>query len=74
MAPMLTRLFTPLFAALLVTFLGILLFSGRGINIERDMLIAFDLLLVVVLDFCSTLSPPGTPVAPAPSTARWSCC
>lgn len=48
-APMLTRLFTPLFAALLVTFLGILLFTGRGINIERDMLIAFDLLLVVVL-------------------------
>jgi hypothetical protein len=49
MAPVLTRLFTPLFAALLVTFLGVLLFTGRGINIERDMLIAFDLLLVVVL-------------------------
>src|SRR5688572_16398744 len=49
MAPVLTRLFTPLFAALLVTFPGILLFTGRGINIERDMLIAFDLLLVVVL-------------------------
>jgi hypothetical protein len=49
MAPVLTRLFTPLFAALLVAFLGILLFNRRGINIERDMLIAFDLLLVVVL-------------------------
>jgi hypothetical protein len=48
-APVLTRLFAPLFAVLLVTFLGILLFTGRGINIERDMLIAFDLLLVVVL-------------------------
>jgi len=48
-APMLTRLFTPLFAALLVMFLGILLLVGRGIRIERDMLIAFDLLLVVVL-------------------------
>ena len=49
MAPVLTRLFTPLFAALLLTFLGTLLLTGRGIGIERDMLIAFDLLLVVVL-------------------------
>ncbi|MDP9352346.1 MAG: hypothetical protein M3P51_12495 [Chloroflexota bacterium] len=49
MAPVLTRLFTPLFAAVLVTFLGTLLSTGRGVEIERDMLIAFDLLLVVVL-------------------------
>ena len=49
MAPVLTRLFTPLFAAVLVTFLGTLLWTGRGVDIERDMLIAFDLLLVVVL-------------------------
>jgi hypothetical protein len=49
MAPVLTRLFTPLFAALLVAFLATLLFSGRGINIERDMLLAFDGLLVIVL-------------------------
>jgi hypothetical protein len=49
MAPVLTRLFTPLFAALLLTFLGTLLLTGRGIDIERDVLIAFDLLLVVVL-------------------------
>ena len=49
MAPVLTRLFTPLFAGLLVTFLGTLLLTGRGIDIERNMLIAFDLLLVVVL-------------------------
>jgi hypothetical protein len=49
MAPVLTRLFTPLFAILLVIFLATLLVSGRGINIERDVLIAFDLLLVVVL-------------------------
>ncbi|MBM3840100.1 MAG: hypothetical protein FJ398_19465 [Verrucomicrobia bacterium] len=48
-APVLTRLFTPLFAAALSTFLGALLWTGRGVNIERDMLIAFDLLLVVVL-------------------------
>lgn len=48
-APVLTRLFTPLFAALLVTFLVTLLLTGRGVNIDRDLLIAFDLLLVVVL-------------------------
>jgi hypothetical protein len=49
MAPVLTRLFTPLFAAMLVTFLGAMLWTGRGVDIDRDVLIAFDLLLVVVL-------------------------
>lgn len=49
MAPVLTRLFTPLFAALLILFLGTLLWTRRGIDIEREVLIAFDLLLVVVL-------------------------
>jgi hypothetical protein len=49
MAPVLTRLFTPLFAAVLVTFLATLLSTGRGIDIERDTLIQFNLLLVVVL-------------------------
>ena len=49
MAPVLTRLFTPFFAALLVTFLATLLLTGRGVDIERELLIAFDLLLVVVL-------------------------
>jgi hypothetical protein len=49
MAPVLSRLFTPLFAAVLVTFLGTMVWTGRGIDIERDMLIAFDLLLALVL-------------------------
>jgi hypothetical protein len=49
MAPVLTRLFTPLFTAVLVTFLATLLWTGRGVDIERNLLIAFDLLLVVVL-------------------------
>jgi hypothetical protein len=49
MAPVLTRLFTPLFAAVLITFLGTLLWTRRGIDIERNVLIAFDLLLMVVL-------------------------
>jgi hypothetical protein len=49
MAPVLTRLFTPLFAATLVAFLATLLVTGRGLDIDRDVLIAFDLLLVLVL-------------------------
>jgi hypothetical protein len=49
MAPVLTRLFTPLFAATLLVFLATMAWSGRGIDIERDVLIAFDLLLVLVL-------------------------
>ena len=49
MAPVLTRLFTPLFAAVLVVFLGTMLWTGQGVDIERDLLIAFDLLLVLVL-------------------------
>jgi hypothetical protein len=49
MAPVLTRLFTPLFALALIAFLGTMAWTGRGIDIERDALIAFDLLLVLVL-------------------------
>jgi len=49
MAPVLTRLFTPLFAAVLLVFLGTMVWTGAGINIEREILIAFDLLLVLVL-------------------------
>ena len=49
MAPVLTRLFSPLFAAVLVVFLGTSLWTGRGVDIDRDVLIAFDLLLVIVL-------------------------
>jgi hypothetical protein len=48
MAPVLARLFTPLFAAALIAFLGIMLWTGRGIDIDRNVLIAFDLLLVIV--------------------------
>jgi hypothetical protein len=49
LAPMFARLFTPLFAIVLITFLGTLLWTGRGLDIERDVLIAFDMLLVVIL-------------------------
>jgi hypothetical protein len=49
MAPVLTRLFTPLFTAVLITFLGALLWTGGGVDVERDLLIQFNLLLIVVL-------------------------
>ncbi|MGH3392040.1 MAG: permease prefix domain 1-containing protein, partial [Actinomadura sp.] len=49
MAPVLTRIFTPLFAATLLAFLIAFALTGNGIDVERDALILFDLLLVVVL-------------------------
>ena len=49
MVPVLTRLFTPLFALTLLIFLATMAWTGRGIDIERNVLIAFDLLLVLVL-------------------------
>ncbi len=49
MAPVLTRIFTPLFALALVAFLGTMIWTGHGIDIERNALIAFDLVLVLVL-------------------------
>ena len=49
MAPVLTRLFTPLFAIVLLVFLATLAWTRRPIDIQRNVLIAFDLLLVLVV-------------------------
>jgi len=49
MAPVLTLIFTPLFTILLLAFLGTMAWTGNAISVERDVLIAFDLLLVVVV-------------------------
>ena len=49
MAPVLTRLFTPLFTAVLCVFLATMAWTGSGIDVERNALIGFDLLLVLVL-------------------------
>jgi hypothetical protein len=66
MAPVLTRIFTPLFALVLFAFIVTMLWTGRGIDVEREVLIAFDLLLVVVFALLlysisarDTLAPPG---------------
>jgi len=48
MAPVLTLLFTPLFTLVLLAFLLTMAWTGRGISVERQVLIGFDLLLVVV--------------------------
>jgi len=45
----LTHVFTPLFALMLVTFLLTLLVTGRGVSIQREVLIGFDLLLALVV-------------------------
>jgi hypothetical protein len=49
MAPVLTMLFTPLFAVLLLTFVATMLWTGNAIDVGREVLIGFDLLLVLVL-------------------------
>jgi len=65
-APVLTRLFTPLFTAALLAFLVAVVWTSRGIDVERQALILFDLLLVVVLGLLlysisarDPLAPPG---------------
>jgi hypothetical protein len=49
MAPVLTRLFTPLFTLVLLVFLATMAWTGRPIDIKREVLISFDLLLAVVV-------------------------
>ncbi|HET6531726.1 MAG TPA: permease prefix domain 1-containing protein [Actinoplanes sp.] len=65
-APVLARLFTPLFTAVLLTFLLAIGWTSAGIDVEREALILFDLLLVVVLGLLlysisarDPLAPPG---------------
>jgi hypothetical protein len=48
MAPVLTLLFTPLFTLVLLAFLLTMAWTGSGIDVKREVLIGFDLLLVVV--------------------------
>ncbi len=48
MAPVLTSVFTPLFALMLVVSVVVAAFSGSGVDADREVLIIFDVLLVVV--------------------------
>lgn len=49
MAPVLTLIFTPLFTLLLLAFLLTTAWTGSGIDLKRESLIGFDLLLVLVV-------------------------
>ena len=64
MAPVLTRLFTPMFTVVLLVFLGTMAWTGRPIDVERDVLIGFDLLLVLVVGlvlYAASARPPEAP-------------
>ena len=64
--PVLTRIFTPLFTILLAAFLLVMLVTGQGIAMDREVLIAYDILLALVLGLLlysisarDTQAPPG---------------
>ncbi|MGE0444091.1 MAG: hypothetical protein AB7P99_02605 [Vicinamibacterales bacterium] len=65
MAPVLTRLFTPFFTVLLLAFLGTMAWTGNPIDVERDVLIAFDLLLVLVVGLVLYAASARDPEAPS---------
>jgi hypothetical protein len=64
MAPVLTRLFTPLFTLLLLAFLTTMAWTRSPINVEREVLIAFDLLLAVVVGLVLYAASARDPQAP----------
>ena len=64
MAPVLTRLFTPLFTVLLLVFLATMAWTGNPVNVERNVLIGFDLLLVLVVGLVLYAASARDPQAP----------
>jgi hypothetical protein len=64
MAPVLTRLFTPLFTILLLAFLATMAWTGSPINVQREVLIGFDLLLAVVVGLVLYAASARDPQAP----------
>jgi hypothetical protein len=66
MAPVLTKVFTPLFTAVLIAVVVAAIATGSGVNADRNALILFNLLLIVVLGLLlysisarDPLAPPG---------------
>jgi hypothetical protein len=70
MAPVLARVFIPLFALVLLAFVLTMAATGRGIDVEREILIAVDLLLVVVFGLLLYSISARDPLAP-PSPMDW---
>ena len=64
MAPVLTRLFTPLFTILLLAFLATMAWTGNPIDVRRDILIGFNLLLAVVVGLVLYAASARDPQAP----------
>jgi hypothetical protein len=64
MAPVLTRLFTPLFTVLLLVFLATMAWTGTAIDVKREVLIGFDLLLVLVVGLVLYAASARDPQAP----------
>jgi len=64
MAPVLTRLFTPLFTLLFLAFLATMAWTGNPINVKREVLIGFDLLLTVVVGLVLYAASARDPQAP----------
>jgi hypothetical protein len=64
MAPVLTRLFTPLFTVLLLALLATMAWTGSPINVKREVLIGFDLLLVLVVGLVLYAASARDPQAP----------
>jgi hypothetical protein len=64
MAPVLTRLFTPLFTVLLLVFLATMAWTGSPIKVERQVLIGFDLLLALVVGLVLYAASARDPQAP----------
>ena len=64
MAPVLTRVFTPLFTMLLLLFLATMVWTGNPINVKREVLIGFDLLLAVVVGLVLFSASARDPQAP----------
>jgi hypothetical protein len=70
MAPVLTRLFSPLFTAVLLVFAGTMIWTGNPIDVNRNVLIAFDLLLVLVVGLVLYSASAREPEAP-PDLFDW---
>ena len=64
MAPVLTKVFTPLFTFVLLVFLGTMAWTGNPIDVQREVLISFDLLLVVVVGLVLYAASARDPQAP----------
>jgi hypothetical protein len=64
MAPVLTRLFTPMFTVLLLVFLATMAWTGSPINVGREVLIGFDLLLVLIVGLVLYAASARDPQAP----------